>query len=97
MRKTDLMKVKSKKLYHFVSTIILQLIWRPKEEDIKPKLPLEIPLAFTVRGEACKDSCSQRIGYSYKWCKKMKPSNLGSWTDNDYCTVDSCKYMTFNV
>ena len=70
----------------------MQLKWRPAKEEIDPKLPLQIPLAFTVRGEACKDECKLREGYSYKWCTKLKSSNLGSWTDNDYCTTDSSKY-----
>ena len=66
------------------------------KDEVGPKPPIDIPLAFTVRGEACKDECSLRDGYSYKWCAKMKPSNLGSWTENDYCTVDSSKiYLDF--
>ncbi len=45
-------------------------------------------LGFTVFGESCYDSCEQRDGYGYSWCHKFKESDLGTWSDADYCTTD---------
>ena len=46
---------------------------------------VEIAQAYTVFGEPCKDSCSNR-GFSYTWCHKKISSDVGTWTDSDYCT-----------
>ena len=33
------------------------------------------------------DECSKR-GYSYTWCTKAEPSNVGTWSTTDYCTTE---------
>ena len=53
--------------------------------------PRAIPKAYTVHGEACKDDCARK-GYSYTWCTKSTPSNLGSWRLTDYCTEGPSEY-----
>ena len=60
---------------------------RPIEEEEIDEAPnVEIAQAYTVFGEPCRDSCSNR-GYSYTWCHKKVSSDVGTWTASDYCTV----------
>ena len=50
-------------------------------EDTK----VEPPQGYTIRGEACRDKCDY-YGYTYTWCHKVTPSNLGNWRGSDYCS-----------
>ena len=62
-------------------------------EDTK----VEPPQGYTARGEACRDNCEYH-GYTYTWCHKVSPSNLGNWRTSDYCTTSPSKllfYFTF--
>ncbi len=45
------------------------------------------PPAHTVYGEPCRDACRRR-GYSYTWCHKRRPSDIGTWSDSDYCSAE---------
>jgi hypothetical protein len=58
---------------------------RIKEVEIDEAPGVEIAQAYTVFGELCRDSCSNR-GFSYTWCHKKVSSDVGAWTDSDYCT-----------
>ena len=59
---------------------------RPRQtEEIDEAPNVEIAQAYTVFGEPCRDSCSNR-GFSYTWCHKKVSSDIGTWTDSDYCT-----------
>ena len=42
---------------------------------------------FTVYGESCYDPCEKRDGYNYYWCHKFKDSNIGTWSDADFCRL----------
>ena len=57
-----------------------------KQEERDKELNVEIAQAYTVFGEPCRDTCSNR-GYSYTWCHKKVSSEVGTWTDSDYCTI----------
>ena len=59
---------------------------RPKvREEIDEAPNVELAQAYTVFGEPCRDSCSNR-GFSYQWCHKKVSSDVGTWADYDYCT-----------
>ena len=59
---------------------------RPKVKEEQDEAPnVELAQAYTVFGEPCRDSCSNR-GFSYTWCHKKVSSEIGTWTDYDYCT-----------
>lgn len=48
-------------------------------------------IAYTAYGEACLDECSKHgdIDIGYTWCRKQERSNVGTWSDADYCSVDA--------
>ena len=46
-------------------------------------------MGFTVYGESCYDTCEVRDDYEYTWCHKFKESSTGTWSDADYCTLES--------
>lgn len=46
-------------------------------------------VGFTVYGESCYDPCEKRDGYNYYWCHKFKDSNIGTWSDADFCSTDN--------
>ncbi len=50
--------------------------------------PLILAQAYTVFGEPCKDACVKR-DYKYSWCNKIQESDVGTWSDSDYCTTES--------
>ncbi|TRY71491.1 hypothetical protein TCAL_00244 [Tigriopus californicus] len=55
---------------------------------LSPLVPEDTPVlapAYTVFGEKCNGTCEDR-GYSYTWCYKLQPSNIGTWRDSDYCS-----------
>ena len=57
-------------------------------EDTK----VEPPQGYTIRGEACRDKCDY-YGYTYTWCHKVTPSNLGNWRGSDYCSNEPSMYI----
>ena len=66
--------------------INLKVDSKPREREEFDEAPnVEIAQAYTVFGEPCQDSCSNR-GYSYYWCNKKVSSDIGTWTEYDYCT-----------
>ena len=42
---------------------------------------------YTVYGESSYDPCEKRDGYNYYWCHKFKDSNIGTWSDADFCRL----------
>ena len=61
-------------------------------EDTK----VEPPQGYTIRGEACRDKCDY-YGYTYTWCHKVTPSNLGNWRGSDYCSNEPSMYIMFLI
>ena len=66
--------------YHFLIAGVV--------EDTK----VEPPQGYTIRGEACRDKCDY-YGYTYTWCHKVTPSNLGNWRGSDYCSNEPSMYI----
>ncbi len=48
-------------------------------------------LAYTAFGEPCRDECSKHGDeeLAYTWCTKVESSNVGTWSDVDYCSTGS--------
>ena len=61
-------------------------------EDTK----VEPPQGYTIRGEACRDKCDY-YGYTYTWCHKVTPSNLGNWRGSDYCSNEPSMFLLFYI
>ena len=61
-------------------------------DGVVEETKVEPPQGYTIRGETCKDKCDF-YGYTYTWCQKVTPSNLGDWRGSDYCSNQPSRFL----